>query len=343
MLALRKQTSDSGFTLADVAPPNVGPSDVLIRVEKAGICGTDSHIFKWDPWAQRRIKLPLVAGHEFMGRVTEIGTAVQDLAVGDRVSAEGHISCGQCELCRTGNAHVCPKMEIIGIDRDGAFAEFVAVPRSNVWRLNPCVPDEIAAIFDPLGNAVHTVMAAEVSAKSVIVMGTGAIGLMAIAIARAVGAADIIAIDVNARRLDLARQLGADVTFLGTSQETIAEIRKRTSGIGADVLLEMSGNNDAIVNGLELLRNGGRAALLGIPSGETTLKLAELVILKGTTILGIHGRKLFETWYQTEALLRTGRIDLSPIISHVLPIIEFQRAFDLLESGAAAKIVLQVA
>ncbi len=343
MLALRKQTSARGFALADVAPPIIGPSDVLIRVEKAGICGTDSHIFKWDQWAQRRIKLPLIAGHEFMGRVAQIGSAVQDLAVGDRVSAEGHIPCGECELCRTGDAHVCPRVEIIGIDRDGAFAEFVAVPRSNVWRLDPSIPDEIAAIFDPLGNAVHTVMAADVSAKTVIVTGTGAIGLMAIAIARALGATDIIAIDVNARRLDLARQVGADATFLGSSQETIAEIQKRTGGIGGDVLLEMSGSNEAIKNGLVMLRNGGRAALLGIPSVETTLNLAELVILKGLTILGIHGRKLFETWYQTEALLRTGRIDLSPIISHIVPIAEFERAFDLLESGEAAKIVLQVA
>lgn len=204
----------------------MGPSDVLIRVEKAGVCGTDCHIFNWDSWAQRRIKPPLIAGHEFMGRVTRVGTAVQDLAVGDRVSAEGHISCGQCELCRTGRAHVCAQMEIVGIDRDGAFAELVAIPRSNVWRLDPSIPDEVAALFDPLGNAVHTVTAAEVSAKSVIVMGTGPIGLMAIAIARAVGAADIIAIDVNARRLELARQVGADATFLGTNEERTC----RTSG-----------------------------------------------------------------------------------------------------------------
>ncbi len=340
MRALVKPRPGPGFLLKDVAIPQIGPTDVLIRVEKAGVCGTDQHIYRWDAWAQQRIKPPLVVGHEFMGRVAAIGDAVRAVKVGERVSAEGHIADLTCLLCRTGQAHICERVEIVGVDRDGAFAEYVAVPEYNVWRLDPEIPDEVAAIFDPLGNAVHTVMAAGVSVKSVAITGVGSIGLMAIPVARAAGATAVYAIDVNPAKLELARQLGADATFIANQSDLVAEIKRRTRGDGADVLLEMSGSGEAIDLGLQLLRNGGTAALLGIPAGNINLNLAERIIFKGLTVLGINGRRMFETWYQTEALVKSGRVDPRSIITHVLPYTEFDRAFELMSKGEAAKIVL---
>ncbi len=340
MQALVKTHAGPGFLLEDVPIPQIGPTDVLIRVEKAGVCGTDQHIYRWDAWAQHRIKPPLVVGHEFMGTVAAIGPAVRSVRVGERVSAEGHIADLTCLLCRTGQAHICERVEIVGVDRAGAFAEFVAIPEYNVWRLDAEIPDEVAAIFDPLGNAVHTVMAAGVSVKSVAITGVGSIGLMAIPVARAAGATAVYAIDVNPAKLELARKLGADATFLANQSDLVAEIKRRTRGDGADVLLEMSGSGDAIDLGLQLLRNGGTAALLGIPADKVNLNLAERIIFKGLTVLGINGRRMFETWYQTEALVKSGRVDPRSIISHVLPYTAFDRAFELMEKGEAVKIVL---
>lgn len=342
MAALCKTSAGPGMTLERVGVPSLGPSDVLIRVRKAGICGTDQHIFTWDPWAQRRIKPPLVVGHEFMGTVIATGPAVRGLEAGDRVSAEGHISCGLCLLCRTGEAHICEHVKIIGVDTDGAFAEYIAMPAVNVWKLDPSIPDDFAAIFDPLGNAVHTVMAAGVSTKSVVITGVGSIGLMAIPVARAAGAASVFAVDVNPAKLALAERVGADAVFHANDANLVDEILRRTSGDGADVLLEMSGSATALDAGLHMLRNGGRAALLGIPPGDVKINLAERIIFKGLTVLGINGRKMFETWYQTEALVKSGRVDLRPIITHVVPFANFLDAFELMQSGAAAKIVLDV-
>lgn len=342
MRALCKTKPGSGFELREVPVPELGPSDVLIRVEKAGVCGTDAHIYGWDRWAQNRIHPPLIVGHEFMGTVVAVGSAVRMVAVGDRVSAEGHIADGTCFLCRTGDAHICEKVEIIGVDRDGAFADYIAMPEFNVWKLDPAIPDEFAAIFDPLGNAVHTVMAAGVSVKSVAITGVGSIGLMAIPVARAAGASAVYAIDVNQAKLELAKRLGADETFSATEPNLVDAILERTSGDGVDVLLEMSGSGQAIDNGLRMVRNGGRAALLGIPSDDVSINLAERIIFKGLTVLGINGRRMFETWYQTQALVRSGRVDLRQIITHVLPFEEYDRAFALMGSGEAAKIVLDV-
>ena len=340
MRALVKPDLGPGFLLTQVPIPEIGPADVLVRVEKAGLCGTDQHIYAWDGWAQHRIKPPLVVGHEFMGTVAAIGSAVRSVRVGERVSAEGHIADLTCLLCRTGQAHICERVEIVGVDRAGAFAEYVAIPEYNVWRLDPEIPDEVAAIFDPLGNAVHTVMAAGVSVKSVAITGVGSIGLMAIPVARAAGATAVYAIDVNPAKLELARQLGADATFIADQSDLVAEIKRRTRGDGADVLLEMSGSGDAIDLGLQLLRNGGTAALLGIPADKVNLNLAERIIFKGLTVLGINGRRMFETWYQTEALVKSGRVDPRSIISHVLPYSAFDHAFELMEKGKAVKIVL---
>ncbi len=342
MLSLSKLRPESGFTLAEVPIPEIGPTDVLIRVEKAGVCGTDFHIYSWDKWAQNRIKPPLVIGHEFMGRVEAVGSAVRSVAVGDRVSAEGHIADLTCVLCRTGQAHICEHVKIIGVDRDGAFAEYIAMPEFNVWKLDPAIPDEFAAVFDPLGNAVHTVMAAGVSTKSVVITGVGSIGLMAIPVARAAGAASVYAIDVNPAKLELAKRLGADETFDARSPGLVEEIKRRTNGDGVEVLLEMSGSGSAIDMSLQMVRNGGTAALLGIPSDNININLAERIIFKGLTVLGINGRKMFETWYQTQALVKSGRVDLRPIITHVLPFKEFDRAFELMRSGEAAKIVLDL-
>lgn len=342
MPALRKLAPEAGFVLQEIAVPVIGPSDVLIRVEKMGVCGTDLHIYEWDKWAQNRVHPPLTIGHEFMGTVAAVGAAVKLVVPGDRVSAEGHIACGLCFLCRTGEAHICEHVKIIGVDRDGSFAGYIAMPEVNVWKLDPAIPDEFAAVFDPLGNAVHTVMAAGVSTKSVAIMGVGSIGLMAIPVARAAGAARVFVIDVNPAKLELAKRVGADEAFLGTDANLVDEILERTNGDGVDVLLEMSGSGAAIDKGLAMVRNGGRAALLGIPSDNININLAERIIFKGLTVLGINGRRMFETWYQTQALVKSGRVDLRPIITHVLPFREFDRAFGLMKSGEAAKIVLDL-
>lgn len=342
MRALRKTRPGPGFSLDEVAVPPFGANDVLVRVRKAGLCGTDAHIYAWDHWAERRVKPPLIVGHEFMGVVAAAGKEVRSVRVGDRVSAEGHLACGICLLCRTGQAHICERVEIIGVDTNGAFAEYLAMPESNVWKLDPAIPDAWAAVFDPLGNAVHTVMAAGVSTKSVVITGVGSIGLMAIPVARAAGAASVFAVDVNPAKLELAARVGADATFLASAPGLVDDVLRRTGGDGADVLLEMSGQGSAIDSGLAMVRNGGTAALLGIPSDDISINLAERIIFKGLTVLGINGRKMFETWYQTQALVKSGRVDLAPIITHELPFDAFDEAFALMQSGAAAKIVLDV-
>ena len=342
MRALVKERPAPGLELKRVPVPQIGPTDVLVRVHMAGICGTDGHIYNWDKWSQSRVVPPLIVGHEFMGTVAAVGEAVRNVAVGDRVAAEGHISCGACLLCRTGQEYICEHVRILGIDCDGAFADYVSVPEHNIWKLDPAVPDAWAAVFDPLGNAVHTVMAARVSAKSVIITGVGSIGLMAIPVARAAGASRVIAIDINPQKLALAKSLGADAVFDGRDADLREKILALTGGHGADVLLEMSGSGAAINSGLSMVRNGGRAALLGLPSDNVSLNLAENIIFKGLTVLGINGRKMFETWYQMQAMVTARRIDLTSIITHILPLERFQEAFDLLKEGKAVKIVIEI-
>ena len=343
MLALKKSKPEAGFTLAPQTPlPPVGPRDVLIAVTHAGICGTDRHIYEWDEWASNRVPVGTTIGHEFVGRVVQIGAGVIRTKVGDRVSAEGHIGCGACENCRTGQAHICDKVDIIGIDRDGAFAQYISMPEENVWAVHPDVPDHHAAIFDPLGNAMHTVMAAGVSGKSVLITGVGIIGLMAVPIARAAGAMKIIVTDRDARRLRVAKALGADVAFDASVPDWPAQVRDMTSGMGPHVLLEMSGNAKAIKQGFSTLRNGGTAALLGLPSKPVEMDLNNDIIFKGARVLGINGRLMYETWYQVESFLLSGKINLDPIITHQLPMEEFDRGLKLMQSGDAIKVVLQI-
>jgi threonine 3-dehydrogenase len=275
--------------------------------------------------------------------VVGVGQAVVRVKIGQRVSAEGHIGCGVCEPCRTGNGHICEKVDILGIDRDGCFAQYVAVPEENIWPVHPEIPDELAAIFDPLGNAMHTVTAASVSGRSVLITGVGIIGLMAVTIARAAGAGRILVTDRDPRRLELARRLGADVTFAADDEGWPAEARRLTGNQGPQVLLEMSGHPQAIRHGFRALRNGGTAALLGLPSEPVSLDLPNDIIFKGAKVLGINGRRMFETWYQVENFVLSGRLDLEPIITHQIDLREFQRGFQLMQSGEAIKVILKVA
>lgn len=344
MRALFKHHAGPELALNSAKPvPEPGPRDVLIRVKKVGICGTDRHIWEWDAWAAARIPVGITTGHEFVGVIENVGSAVTRYAPGQRVSAEGHISPGIGYNARTGNAHIAGDMQILGVDRDGCFADFVCIPEENVWPVHPSIPDKIAAILDPLGNAVHTVMSAGVSAKTVLITGVGIIGLMAVTVARAAGASRIFVTDIDPRRLALAKKLGAVEAYNGKDGAGwIADIRSQTRGDGPDVLLEMSGAPSAIDAGFTALRMGGTAALLGIPSRPITFDLNNHVVFKGATVLGINGRKMFETWYQMEALLLSGRLELNDIITHEVPLEDFRRGFSLMQSGEGIKVVMNV-
>lgn len=328
--------------VGDHAVPSVGPRDVLIKVSKVGICGTDRHIWEWDEWAAGRIPVGIVTGHEFVGTIVAVGAAANKYPVGLRVSAEGHTTAWKDYNSRTGNAHIASDTKIVGIDRDGCFADYVCVPEENVWPVHAKISDKVAAVLDPLGNAVHTVMAAGVSAKSVLITGTGIIGLMAVTVAKAAGASRIFATDVNPGRRALAKKLGAIEAFDPRDNAWIAEVRKTCRGEGVDVLLEMSGAGPAINQGFEALRNGGTAALLGIFKKPEPFDWNRQVIFKGCTVLGINGRKMFETWYQMEELLLSGRLELNDIITHEFPIEQFKKAHETMISGEGIKVVMNV-
>lgn len=343
MLAIKKNHAQPGLDWCPHTPvPAIGPGDVLVAVTHAGICGTDRHIYEWDAWSASRVPIGTTVGHEFVGQVVARGDAVTRVHLGDRVSAEGHIGCGICEPCRTGNGHICEKVDILGIDRDGCFAQYVAIPQENVWPVHPDIPNHVAAVLDPLGNAMHTVMAAGVSGRSVLITGVGIIGLMAVTIARAAGAGTILVTDVDPKRLALAKQLGADHTFDARDEDWPAQVRKLTHNQGPQVLLEMSGHGKAIHQGFTALRNGGTAALLGLPAGPIELDLPNDIIFKGATVLGINGRRMFETWYQMESFLLSGRLNLEPIITHQIPMKDFDRGIKMMQSGEAIKVVLEI-
>ncbi len=342
MPAIRKTKDAPGLEFCpETEVPTIGPNDVLVKVTHAGICGTDRHIYEWDEWSQNRVKVGITTGHEFVGIVTQVGSAVNRVEVGQRVSAEGHVGCGHCQQCRTGNAHICDHVDILGIDRNGCFAHFISVPQENIWPVNPSIPNRFAAIFDPFGNAVHTVMAGDVSNKSVLITGVGIIGLMAVAVARAAGAWRIIVTDVDKRRLNLAMELGADEALSATDPDLVRQIRDASGATGPDVLLEMSGHPGALIQGLDALQNGGTAALLGIPSNEISIDLSRTIIFKGAKVLGINGRMMFETWYQMERFLLAG-IDLDPIVTHEIPMDQFESGFQKMQSGEAIKVVLEM-
>lgn len=343
MVALKKTAAAPGLTWRPEAPtPPIGPHDVLVAVTHAGICGTDRHIYEWDAWSASRIPVGITIGHEFVGRVAAVGEAVSKVEVGVRVSGEGHIGCGVCEPCRTGNGHICEKVDIIGIDRDGCFGGYIAMPEDNIWPVHDAIPDHIAAIHDPLGNAMHTVMSAGVSGRSVLITGVGIIGLMAVAIARSAGAGQIFAVDVDEKRLALARKFGANVTYSATDPDWPKLVRQATHNQGPQVLLEMSGHPTAIRQGFQSLRNGGTVAMLGLPSKPVEFDLPNAIIFKGATVLGINGRRMYETWYQVEGFLLSGRLQLDEIVTHQIDLMDFERGFRLMQAGEAIKVVMRV-
>ena len=340
MLALRKVAPGSGLSLEDVPEPIPGPTDVVVEVEAASVCGTDLHIHLWDGWASGRIKPPVTLGHEFVGEIIELGPGVRNLVLGERVSCESHIVCHTCNACRTGNGHVCENTRILGVDVNGGFAEYVAVPVANAWRAPRNVPLEVAAVMEPLGNAVHTAFAGPLSAGNVAVTGCGPIGLFAIGVARAAGAARVFASDVTPYRLDLARRMNADAVIDAAREDFTERIRELTHGEMLDAVLEMSGSPQAMRQGLGALRMGGRLSLLGLPKEPFELDWNRLVIFKGVTVQGIVGRRLFETWYQMDHLLASGKLDVRPAITHVMSMERFADAIELLRGGNAGKVVL---
>ena len=340
MQAVVKATAAPGAEIREIPVPQFGRTDVLVKVKVASICGTDLHIYEWDRWAQRRIHPPLVPGHEFCGEVVAYGDEVTSVKEGDFVSAEMHVACGKCLQCRTGEAHICQNVRIIGVDSDGAFAEYVVIPESNIWKLDPAIPQEYASILDPLGNAVHSVLAGEIAAKTVAVTGCGPIGLFSIAVARAVGAAQVFAIEVNEHRRKIASQMKADVVLDPSSQNVQKAIIDHTGGLGADVVLEMAGHPQSIRTAFDIVRRGGRISLLGLTSKPIALNFSEDIIFKGITVQGINGRRMYQTWYQMTALLKAGKLDLHPVITDRIAMQDFPRAMEKLKTGEASKILV---
>jgi len=340
MKALRKTQAGKGLQLEVVPVPSIGPTDVLVRVKATSICGTDLHIYGWDRWSQGRIKPPVTLGHEFCGFVESVGEAVTAVKPGDFVSAEMHLNCGHCHQCRLGEAHICQNLRIIGIDIDGAFAEFVKIPATNIWKLDPAIPEHYCAILDPLGNAVHTVLAGAIAGQTVLVTGCGPIGLMSIAIAKACGSSTVFATETNEHRRKIAKEMGADLVLNPLADDPVKKILQATGGTGVDALLEMSGNPGAIQQGFKVLRAGGRASLLGIPTESVPLDLVQDVIFKGATVQGIYGRRMYNTWVQMTALLKAGRVNLQPLFGERLDLEDFEDAFAKLNRGLAGKILM---
>ena len=338
MKALVKRKQERGLWLEDVPEPQYGINDVLIKVDRTGICGTDLHIYKWDAWAQRTIPVPMVVGHEFVGEIVEVGSNVNDFRKGQIVSGEGHVVCGRCRNCLAGRRHLCSDTSGVGVNRPGAFAEYVAIPFSNVWQHRADIDLDVASIFDPFGNAVHTALSFDLLGEDVLITGAGPIGLMAVAIAKHAGARFIVITDINEYRLDLARKMGATVA-LNVNGGTIAEVQKQLRmKEGFDVGLEMSGSPSAFKNMLANMCHGGKIALLGIPSEEIAIDW-NLVVFNMLTIKGIYGREMYETWYKMSVMLESG-LGIKPVITHRYHYTEFEKGFEVMESGKSGKVIL---
>ena len=340
MKAIVKATPAPGAEIRDVPVPAAGSGEILLRVKRAGVCGTDLHIWSWDRWSQGRVKPPVTLGHEFVGEVVELGPGVTNVRLGDFVSCESHVVCQTCLSCRTGNGHVCENTRILGVDINGGFAEYVAVPAVNAWHIPPGIPIEVAAVMEPCGNAVHTAFAGPLSGCNIAVTGCGPIGLFAIGVARAAGAARVFASDVSPYRLELARRMQADAVIDVSEESFVDRVRVLTDGRGLDGVLEMSGNPVAMRDGLAALRMGGRMSMLGLPTEPFELDWNRLVIFKGVTLHGIIGRRMYDTWYQMDQLMGSGRLDIRPAITHVMPMEKFDEAIALLREGRAGKVVL---
>ena len=338
MKALVKSRAEPGLWLEELPEPEVGINDVKIRVVKTGICGTDVHIHRWDAWAQRTIPVPLVIGHEFVGEVAEVGSNVTGFHPGHTVSGEGHVVCGRCRNCMAGRRQLCAHTIGLGVQRPGAFAEYVVLPMTNVWHHWPGVREDVAAIFDPFGNAVHTALAFPVLGEDVLVTGAGPIGCMAVAVVRHAGARHVVATDLNPARRELAQKMGATLT-LDPRERDLGDVQRELGMTeGFDVMLEMSGNPDALRSGIANMAHGGRIAVLGIPTTAVELDL-DPVIFNMLTLRGIYGREMFETWYQMSVLVDSG-LDISPVITHRFPYTEFEEAFQVAASGDSGKVLL---
>ena len=338
MKALAKLKAEPGIWMTDVPEPVVGHNDVKIRIRKTAICGTDTHIFRWDKWSQDTIRVPMVIGHEYVGEIVEIGQEVSGFCIGDRVTGEGHITCGYCRNCRAGRRHLCRNTIGVGVNRPGAFAEYLVIPAFNAFRLSDEISDDLAAIFDPFGNAVHTALSFDLVAEDVLITGAGPIGIMAVAVARHCGARHVVITDVNEYRLGLARRMGATLAVNVTERSLESVMQELGMSEGFDVGLEMSGVPGAFAAMLETMNNGGRVAVLGIPPPDMRVDWTKIVF-KGLTVKGIYGREMFETWYRMAGLIHSG-LDLDPVITHRLPLADFHAGFEIMASGQSGKIIL---
>jgi threonine 3-dehydrogenase len=338
MKALVKRESAPGLWLEDVPIPEIGINDVLIRVDRTGICGTDLHIEKWDAWAQKTIPVPMVVGHEFVGEIVAVGSNVSDFFPGEIVSGEGHVVCGRCRNCLAGRRHLCKDTSGVGVNRPGAFAEYLALPQTNVWHQAPGIDLDVAAIFDPLGNAVHTALSFDLLGEDVLITGAGPIGMMAVAVAKHAGARHVVITDINPSRLDLAKRLGATVALdvrSGSLQQVMADLGMRE---GFDVGLEMSGSPAALRDMLAAMCHGGKIAMLGIPAEPIAIDW-NTVVFNMLTIKGIYGREMYETWYKMTVMIESG-LDISPVITHRFHYTEFERGFAAMKSGNSGKVIL---
>jgi threonine 3-dehydrogenase len=338
MKALAKLYPQEGIWLHETEKPAVGHNDLLIKIRKAAICGTDVHIYNWDEWSQKTIPVPMTVGHEYVGTVVEIGCEVEGFSIGDRVSGEGHITCGHCRNCRAGRRHLCRNTQGVGVNRPGAFAEYLALPAINAFKIPDNISDDLAAIFDPFGNALHTALSFDLVGEDVLITGAGPIGIMAAAVAKHVGARHVVLTDVNHYRLSLAKQLGVVHTVNVAEQSLEDKMAELQMTEGFDVGLEMSGAPAAFRNMLDVMNHGGKVAMLGIPSSEMAIDWTK-VIFKGLVLKGIYGREMFETWYKMASIIQSG-LDLTPIITHHFPLKDFQQGFDLMRSGASGKVIL---
>ena len=338
MKALVKSKAEPGLWMEEVPLPAIGDNDLLIKVRKTAICGTDVHIWKWNAWAQKTIRIGQTAGHEFVGEIVEMGRSVSGYRIGERVSAEGHIVCGVCRACRAGKRHLCPNTKGVGVNRPGSFAEYLSIPAFNVFKVPKGISDDLASIFDPYGNAAHTALSFGMVGEDVLITGAGPIGIMAAAIAKHVGARNVVITDVNEYRLDLARKMGA-TRAVNVSKEKLSDV-ERDLGMteGFDVGLEMSGNASAFKGMIDSMVNGGRVAMLGIFGEDVAIDWGK-VIFKGLFIKGIYGREMFETWYKMAAMIQGG-LDISPVITHHFPIDEFRKGFETMNSGKSGKVIL---
>ena len=341
MKAVVKTHPDYGHAeLREVPVPKITSDEVLVKIAVASICGSDVHIYKWNDWAAEHVRPPQIMGHELAGDVVEVGKNVKTVKVGDYVSAETHIPCGHCYACRHGHPEVCMNLKILGVDRDGAFTEYIAIPEIVVWENDPSIPKEFASVQEPMGNAVDTVLAEDVAGKSVAILGAGPIGLFAVGVARVSGATTIFTTDLNDYRLKLATKMGANFVLNPSRNDVTAEILEHTHGNGVDVVLEMSGSQKALQQGLQIIAPAGRISLLGVYDNDVTLNLNDGIIFKQIRVYGITGRKIFATWYKVANFLSSRKLDISPLITHRFPLEEFQKGMDLMVEGMSGKILL---